>query len=164
MRHLKAGLLASVMAVSPMAALPVLSQPMQQLPSFSPLVEAARPSVVTVLVEGASVEQGGQPIPPGMEDFMDRFFPDAPEGFGQPPGAPRVPQRGMGSGFIIDESGVIVTNNHVVAGANTITVMLDDGREYDAELVGGDDRIDIAVLRIEAEHELPTVELSLIHI
>ena len=93
---------------------------------------------------------------------MDRFFPNRPDGFGFGPGQGQerqpMPQRGMGSGFIIDASGVIVTNNHVVAGADEITVVLDDGSEYRAELVGGDDRIDIAVLRIEADHELPTVE------
>ncbi len=158
MKHLKAGLLASVIAVSPMAALPALSQPVQQLQSFAPLVEAAKPSVVTVMVEGTPMMPGQQAIPPQMEDFMDRFFPNRPDGFG--PGQERapMPQRGMGSGFIIDASGVIVTNNHVVAGANEITVVLDDGTEYQAELVGRDDRVDIAVLRIDAGRDLPTVE------
>ena len=89
-----------------------------------------------------------------MEEFFRRFFPDGmPGGEGPMP----QPRRGLGSGFIIDETGVIVTNNHVIDGARSISVVLDDGTEHEAELVGRDDRIDIAVLRIETEAPLPTV-------
>ena len=66
---------------------------------------------------------------------------------------------GMGSGFIISEDGYIVTNNHVVAGADSVLVRMSDRREFDAEVIGTDPRSDLALLRIEASG-LPVLELA----
>lgn len=69
-------------------------------------------------------------------------------------------QKGVGSGFIIDPEGYIVTNAHVVSGTNTIVAYLPDGNEYTAELIGCDDLSDLAVIKINADSELPTVEFG----
>ena len=71
-----------------------------------------------------------------------------------------VPQQGIGSGFIISKDGYIVTNNHVIAGAEFIKVKLADGEELDASLVGADPQNDIAVLKIDPPHDLPVVKLG----
>ncbi|MHA3976977.1 Do family serine endopeptidase [Halovulum sp. GXIMD14794] len=162
-KTLKSVLVASAVAVAPMATLPALpahAQAPVAMQSFAPLVEAAKPAVVAVVSEieatpQANGIQGFGNMPPEMEEFMRRFFPEErmPR-----PDAPGRAQQGLGSGFIISEDGVIVTNNHVVDGASKVSVVLDDGTEYEAEVVGTDDRIDIAVLKIEPEGDLPTVD------
>ncbi len=120
--------------------------------AFRSAAQRALPSVVFVEVEkSAQSEQQNVPIP---EPFR-RFF-------GMPqPGYELPPQRGAGSGFIIDSDGRIVTNHHVVADADMIRVRLLDDREFDAELVGSDPTTDVAVIRIaEDVNDLPTVELG----
>ena len=84
---------------------------------------------------------------PGAQEFFERFF-GAP-GMGQR--QPRQPVRGAGSGFIIDADGYIVTNNHVIDGADEVSVRLLDGREFTATIVGRDDKTDLALLKIEAD-------------
>ncbi len=162
-KTVKSVLLAGAVALAPLAtlpALPALAQAPMAMQSFAPLVEAAKPAVVAVVTEveaapRANGIQGFGDMPPEMEEFLKRFFPEermpGPDNHGQA-------RRGLGSGFIIDEAGVIVTNNHVVDGASKVSVVLDDGTEYDAEVLGTDDRIDIAVLKIEPEGDLPTVD------
>ena len=137
--------------------------PASVLPSFAPLVKATRPAVVTIRTAGRKQDalvQGPQ-IDPQMREFLERFFGRDP--FGNLPQRRQAPnggqQRpmGLGSGFIIDADGVIVTNNHVVAGADEITVVLANGDELDATLIGTDDKTDLAVLRVDAGRDLPTV-------
>lgn len=139
------------------------------LPSFSGVVEATQPAVVTVRIAldpgtARLVELPGD-SEPGFRDFFERFFGRAPDGQTpegpvppgvMPPGEEGTPE-GLGSGFVIDPAGVIVTNNHVVDGSDNITVVLDDGTELKATLVGADDKTDIAVLRVNAGRPLPTV-------
>lgn len=86
----------------------------------------------------------GQPRDP-FDDFFERFF-------GAPQQAPQqqFERRGQGSGVIVSDDGVIVTNNHVIVGANEIMVRLQDGREFEAQVVGTDPETDLAILRIEA--------------
>ena len=137
-----------------------------KLPSFSDVVKQAKPAVVTVRVE-TSPEQAsrmpGSPLnDPQLREFFERFFGGMPNIPGLPgPGEGRpdnMPNRlGMGSGFIVDESGLVVTNNHVVQAADTITVILENGEEHVAEVVGTDEKTDLAVLRIDAGESLPTV-------
>ncbi|MBD3378984.1 MAG: Do family serine endopeptidase [Candidatus Omnitrophica bacterium] len=86
-----------------------------------------------------------------MRRFFEEFFGEIPEG--------EVKKRGLGSGVIIDEDGYILTNEHVVAGADKISIKLYDGREYEAEVKGTDVRSDLAVIKINAEN-LPTAELG----
>jgi serine protease Do len=167
-----AALVATVLLAGPVALKPVLA-PSPALAhgghpgSFADLVRAAKPAVVTVLTKGnaAPVRAEGPRlpnVPPDhpLHDFFERFFDGRPApgpGQGQPPrGTPRQAQ-GLGSGFVIDSDGVIVTNNHVIEGAEEIRVVLDDGTELSATLVGADPKTDIAVLRAESSEPLATV-------
>ena len=118
-----------------------ISSPEIPLPSFAPLVDRISPSVVSLSVVGSAK------LPPGHP----RFF------------APRRPpqQERGGSGFIVDRSGLVVTNNHVVEGANTIEVRLADGRRFDADLVGRDAPTDLALVRLRSPPEnLPVARLG----
>jgi serine protease Do len=127
----------------------------QGLPDFISLAKKLSPSVVNVsTTQIRKTTQGG----PGLGDdqmgeFFERFF-------GAP--APRGPQRrsGLGSGFIIDSNGTILTNYHVVDGAEKISVTLSDGKNYDAKVIGKDQKSDIAVVKIDAGRDLPAVNLG----
>ena len=120
-------------------------------------------TVVNITANVAETATDGQarpsPLPPGspFEDFFRDFFGDQDRG----PGGREPPQRrgsAVGSGFIIDPQGYIVTNNHVVEGATGVTVTLHDESEYEAEIVGRDPRTDLALLKIEARSELPSAQ------
>jgi serine protease Do len=99
-------------------------------------------------------------LPPGspMEEFFDEFFKNR-RGQGD---ADRAPRRvnSLGSGFIIDESGLVVTNNHVIADADEINVILNDGTKYPAQLVGKDSKSDLALLRFHADRTLKAVKFG----
>ena len=131
---------------------------------YADLVEDIMPAVVNVRVEGkvapvAAQGPNSQQFDPEMREFFERFF-GSPENFNMPaPRGPR-PQHGAGSGFIIDESGLIVTNAHVVDNAESVTVTLHDGTELDAEILGIDSKTDLAVLKVEHGEALPTVEFA----
>ncbi len=137
---------------------------------YADLVEAVAPAVVFIEVTAVAetpppAQRPGLPgLPPGspLEEFFDRFGIPMPEGL-QPGPGPEMPQRprmGVGSGFLIGAEGLIVTNNHVVAGATEVNVRLDDGRTFLAEVVGTDPQTDLALLRIDANGELPFVEFG----
>lgn len=130
--------------------------PIVQLPSFADLVAKVRPAVVTITTtERVAAADTGSPFPPGSEqDRMFRRF------FGERPAMPRRPAHGLGSGFLIDAGGHVVTNNHVVGDASSIQVTLDDGREFAARVVGRDPRTDIALLKIDAGGALPHLVLG----
>lgn len=120
--------------------------------AFKRAIAAASPAVVSVY----STKTITQRFPRGFGGPGDPFF----EFFGPPRGAPRqFEQHGLGSGFIVDTQGHVVTNNHVIDGASEIRVKLADGRQLDATLVGADPPSDLAVLKIEAEGMQP-VELG----
>ena len=125
------------------------------LPDFSPLVAKYGPAVVNIEVvekaqEGA--DQGDDPL----NQFFRRFGIPAPGGSGQ---RDEEPVRGAGSGFIVSSDGYILTNRHVVEGASEVTVRLVDQREFQAKVVGTDERTDIAVLKIDATG-LPVVHFG----
>jgi serine protease Do len=123
------------------------------LPNFAPLVEKFGPAVVNVDVVQSSQRQTGGPSPDDpFYEFFRRF--GVPEGRGQLP-----PARGSGSGFIVSPDGYILTNAHVVADADEVTVTMTDRREYPAEVVGIDKATDVAVLKIEGKN-LPTVKIG----
>lgn len=124
------------------------------LPEFREIVRENSPAVVKIVVQHSAARGGqGQPGPQEMPEYLRRFF----EFRGQPP-TPRE-QMATGSGFIISEDGYIVTNNHVVDGADSVLVRLSDRREFDAEVVGTDPRSDLALLRVEAKG-LPSLKLA----
>ncbi|MEN3953157.1 DegQ family serine endoprotease [Iodidimonas sp. SYSU 1G8] len=127
---------------------------------FADLAERLLPSVVNISTTqevgspfGETGEDGEQQqLPPGIPDFFRDFFENR-----------RIPPQeahAMGSGFIIDPSGVIITNNHVVDGANKVVVILNDGTELDAEVLGQDRRTDIALLKVSSPKPLPAVQFG----
>src|SRR5690554_4797535 len=135
----------------------------RELPDFTELVEEAAPGVVSIstsrTVPGRSDPFqgfGGQELPEIFRHFFGDRFP-APPG-GQAPGRPQERQS-LGSGFIISDDGYILTNAHVVDGADEILVRLNDRRELAAELVGSDERTDVALLKVDAD-ALPTLKLG----
>jgi serine protease Do len=124
------------------------------LPDFREIVKESSPAVVKIIVEHSA--RGGGPGQPGADEvpeYLRRFF----EFRGAPP--QQHEQMGMGSGFIISSDGYIVTNNHVVDGADSVLVRMSDRREFDAEVIGTDPRSDLALLRIEAT-DLPVLKLA----
>ncbi|MHA1553061.1 MAG: DegQ family serine endoprotease [Alphaproteobacteria bacterium] len=121
--------------------------------SFAPIVQRVAPAVVNVSASRV-VERRVSPL--FSDPFFQRFFGDL--GSGRP--SQRV-QSSLGSGVIIDASGLVVTNNHVIANADEVRVALSDKREFDAEVILKDERTDLAVLQIkDAEGEMPFVEFS----
>ncbi|MBX5482984.1 MAG: Do family serine endopeptidase [Myxococcaceae bacterium] len=157
-------LAAATVAAPALAQQPARSQNPQQpatrevaaLPSFADLVESVKSAVVNVDVQ--TRVKGGGPI--GAERFGDDLFEHF---FGGPHGL-RPEERfreGLGSGFIIDSKGVILTNDHVVEDAVNIEVTLDDGRTFNAEVVGRDPLTDVAVIKVkEKVDNLPAVKLG----
>ncbi len=125
----------------------------QSLPSLAGLVEKVRPSVVNISTETIVKSRNTQQTPPfpgGPDDFFRRFF-DFPPGFRTPsPRAQRRKTRSLGTGFIIDVSGLILTNNHVIKKANKITVKFKQGgKGRKAKVIGTDEATDLALLQIE---------------
>ncbi len=128
-------------------------------PDFVELTKRLNPTVVNIrTVKNVKVRSGGRLVNPymGNDPFGDLFG----QFFGQQ--APQQPrkQQGMGTGFIISADGYILTNNHVVNGADEIMVKLSDGREIRAELKGTDDKLDVALLKIIDKSPLPFAELG----
>jgi serine protease Do len=124
--------------------------------SFADLVERVSPAVVTI----TAIEQESAADQQAQLDDLPAPFKDLFNQFNQ--GRQLQPRKAvsMGSGFIIDKSGLVVTNNHVIDGAKKITVKMPDGRSLDAHLVGTDAATDVAVLRIKSDKPLPTVDFG----
>jgi serine protease Do len=130
--------------------------------SFADLVERVSPAVVTVTVEEQVTQQQGinpEDLPEPFRDFFNQFGGGGGGDGARPFMAPRKAVA-MGSGFIIDKSGLIVTNNHVIADGKKITVKLPDGREFEAKLIGTDAATDVALLKVKSDKPLPTVEFG----
>jgi serine protease Do len=129
----------------------------QGLPDFVTLAKKLSPMVVNISTTQLSGAGQGMPSPFGEDDPFSEFWKKF---FGNPP--PRGPQRqkSLGSGFIIDRDGSILTNNHVVENAERIVVKLSDGREFDAKVVGRDSKTDIAVIKINDKGNLPIASLG----
>jgi serine protease Do len=119
--------------------------------AFEAIAEHVTPAVVSIEAEQLEVRRSQTPrrnVPPGMEEFFRQF--DVPD---------QQPRGGSGSGFIVTKDGYILTNNHVVANADRVTVTLLDNRRFVAKVVGRDPTTDVAVLKVEAT-DLPTVSLG----
>jgi len=121
--------------------------------SFVRLHEEVRPCVVSIEVQGAVVEAGNQ----GLDELHQFFGLPVPE---QDEGHPEETPRATGSGFIYDSDGHIVTNNHVIADAAKIEVLLSSGKRYEAKVVGTDPDTDLAVIKIETDEVLTLARLG----
>ena len=130
-------------------------------PSFADVVERVAPAVVSIEVEGRTADRIRSPRrgrPPSLDPFeglpfdLRRFFPQFRD-------APPRPMRGAASGFFISADGYILTNNHVVDGAQKITVRTPDERDLDATVVGRDPATDLAVLKVQGR-DFPFVNLD----
>jgi serine protease Do len=131
--------------------------------SFADLAEEIMPAVVNISAS-TTVEARGRALPqlpPGtpFEDLFEEFFNRRGQG-GQGDGPRQRRSNSLGSGFVIDPSGVVVTNNHVIGDANEITVIFSDGQRLKAEIVGKDSKIDLAVLRVKPEKPLKAVKFG----
>jgi serine protease Do len=117
--------------------------------NFVPIVRAVTPTVVNVSTTRAPRANEETATSPLQDPFFREFFGEEfLKRFGQP--ERRGPQRGLGSGVIVSSDGYIVTNNHVIAGADEVKVLLNDRREFTAKVIGADPPTDIAVLKIDA--------------
>jgi serine protease Do len=127
--------------------------------SFAPLVKTLTPAVVNINTTKV-VERSGHPFgfhgSPFQHDPFDEFFNRF---FGQMPHR-KFKQRSLGSGFIISADGYIITNNHVIEDADEIKVTLSDEKDYPARIIGTDVKTDLALLKIEVDHDLPVAELG----
>jgi len=166
---------AAVLALSPLvsaettAPVPPTSAEVVPQQSFAPLVKKVLPAVVNISVteKATASDEFGSQMPDESQNspfdqFLHRFFEQQQGGhFSGTPrdesGAKRV---ALGSGFIINPSGTIVTNNHVVGEAAKVEVILQDNTKYPAKIIGRDPRTDIAVLKITADKPLPAVSLG----
>jgi len=179
--------LGATLALSPMVwaenptpsspAAQTMTSPVALIPqqSFAPLVKKVLPAVVNISVtQKAGAEQMAEEEDPSQgspfrgfpnspfDEMLRRFFDQQNPGgggrhaFPQMPGGP-AQRIALGSGFIIDHSGYVVTNNHVVGDAGKVEVILQDKTKYTAKIVGRDPKTDLAVLKIKANHALPYV-------
>ncbi|YCA16565.1 DegQ family serine endoprotease [Kushneria sp. AK178] len=151
-----------------MTALMVLSLPVRAveqkngLPDFTALVKNAAPAVVNISTTREAATRSGMMGPDQqLPDIFRHFFGDQ-----LPPGFGGLPDRGgsrtlssLGSGFIISEDGYILTNAHVIDGADTVTVRLNDRRELTADVIGQDQKTDIALIKVDAD-DLPTLRMG----
>lgn len=131
----------------PAAAQAAASAVESPVPSLAPMIKRVSPAVVNIAIRGTIRERGGQRNPLLDDPFFRRFFDVPPEQ------GPRERQfQSAGSGVIVDaKAGYIVTNAHVVENASEITVTLQDGRDLAAEVVGTDERTDVAVVKVKGD-------------
>jgi serine protease Do len=160
------GVLASSMGAAFLPATAAYAQA-RALPDFTELVEQVGPSVVNIrTLEKVNAQSAhGNPGEKEMQEFFKRFglpMPNIPRGNPTPRRGPQDDEgqpRGVGSGFILTSDGMIMTNAHVVDGADEVVVTLPDKREFKAKIIGADKRSDVAVVKIESTG-LPAVKVG----
>lgn len=139
--------------ITTIAFLTVVSSVQAQLPEFADLVEKVSPAVVKINAssKGKAVSQ------PDLQGQLPDIFRELLEQRNRP--RTERPLRAAGSGFVVSEGGYILTNHHVIDGADNIEVLFSDRQEYRARVIGSDRRSDLALLKIDAE-DLPTIEFA----
>ena len=133
----------------------------KQLPDFTDLVKTLSPSVVNISTVQEQKQNSRSAMPHNFNDQeVPEIFRDFFRGFQQPPGQqPRMHPQSLGSGFIISDDGYILTNHHVIDNAEKVVVRLNDRREIEAEIIGSDQRSDVALLKVDAK-DLPALEIG----
>lgn len=130
-----------------------IAQAATGLPDFAILAKRLKPAVVNIsTTKTIAVQKRQHPGGDAFQEYFEKFF-EAPK---QHP----KKERNLGSGFVISEDGFILTNNHVVAGADEIKVKLSDGREFKGEVKGRDEKLDIALVKVDAKGNLPVAPLG----
>ena len=152
---------AGFLALALVAAAPAIQPRAEDLPSIADTVERLLPSVVDIQTSQKVAQQDGvtPDIPPNapFKDFFDDFFKNR-RGENQPaPDSSPQQVTSLGSGFVVDATGIIITNNHVVENADSIEVHFTDNTRLKAELVGRDPKTDLAVLRVKPQTPLTAV-------
>ncbi|MBI4476911.1 MAG: trypsin-like peptidase domain-containing protein [Acidobacteria bacterium] len=128
--------------------------------NFADVAERINPSVVNIDATSRTGRSGRYRPPRALPAPVPDGLPDPPDLFGPPGDTDRMPRRGSGSGFIVDTSGHILTNHHVIEGAERLTVKLADGRAMRATVVGSDPDTDIAVIKVDATAGLPVAAMG----
>ncbi len=144
--------------INPAMATPLSGSPATFYPDLiADVAEAVAPSVVNIDIQRPAPAMTGRGLSgfPFSDDVLKRFFGVDPQNV--QPGTPATPPlvRGNGSGMILDKNGYILTNNHVVASAEKVTVTLNDGRQFAAKVIGRDSYSDVAVIKIDAPNLTP---------
>ena len=123
-------------------------------PDFARLAKQLKPAVVNISTSKNVAPQRSRNIPGGdpFQEYFEKFF--------EAPGRQPFKQRNLGSGFIISDDGYLITNNHVVKDADEIKVKLSDGREFKGEVKGRDEKLDVALIKIDAKGHLPVAPLG----
>ncbi len=156
------------LAAAGVSSAPPVSESRALPGSFAPVVERVAPAVVSIRVSGSAQADRMTSNRPEMEVpepfkrfFGEEFGKNFGFRFGQPERHGRPPRtQGMGSGFFIDADGHVVTNNHVVSGADKIEVVLKDGETFSATLVGRDPKTDLALLKVKSDRAFPFVSFG----
>jgi serine protease Do len=159
---------ASVLISAPALSVPALARGPDGIADVAEKVIDAVVNISTsqtIEAKGGAEGRGAMPqLPPGspFEEFFDDFFKNRHGGPGGPKGGDLQPHKtnSLGSGFIVDTSGIVVTNNHVIADADEISVIMNDGSKFKAELVGVDKKTDLAVLRFKPTKPLVAVKFG----
>ncbi len=145
---------------APLSAAPAFAQ--ARPTNLADLVDSVAEAVVNISATQTVEEKGAEPMPDlpkgtPFDDMFDQFFKN--HGFNN--GAPHAHKMSsLGSGFVIDASGIVITNNHVIGDANDIVVIFTDGRKLKATIVGKDSKVDVAVLKVESDKPLKTVKFG----
>ena len=159
LRTAAAGVACSAMLVAgaaPGALAPTQATAQEMPPSFAPVAKDLLPSVVNIATTRQVEQQAGPlgqlPEDHPLRDFFERF------GGGEPGQQRQRQMRSLGSGFVIDEAGYVVTNHHVIKQADQVSVVLQDDTRLEAEVVGADPKTDLALLKVDAERALAAVD------
>jgi serine protease Do len=159
---------ASVLISAPVVSVPALARGPEGIADVAEKVIDAVVNISTsqtIEAKGGAEGRGTMPqLPPGspFEEFFDDFFKNRHGGPGGPKGGDLQPHKtnSLGSGFIVDTSGIVVTNNHVIADADEISIIMNDGSKFKAELVGVDKKTDLAVLKFKPTKPLVAVKFG----
>jgi len=128
---------------------------------FADLAERLMPAVVNISTSQMVDGRMARPGQPPFNDFFEEFFRRAPRNRNTPNApTPKRKVSSLGSGFVIDPDGIIITNNHVIEDADEIVVNFSDGTKYDATILGRDPKTDLAVLKVNAKRQLPFVPMG----